>query len=240
MSSIARGLDYSNFKNAVSVRQSSERAHIYANVWSACRKIPRHDSGVEDNESQTRKLVFKSRTEEYRGRDLHTEGAWPLEDGDDPRYGGVVFNSKGEVLLREPRDWYDKYHWTFSKGAPDKKDKHPVDTARRETLEETGYEPEIVGHIPRVFKGGNTLSANCFYLMLQEDDAIDKTVVSRLRETTDVRWASQDQAVSLISETKNPKGRERDLQTLSAAYKAFKVLTVKPDPCTHGNPVLRD
>ena len=39
LSKIAVGIDYDNFKNAVAARHSSERAHVYASVWSDCRKI---------------------------------------------------------------------------------------------------------------------------------------------------------------------------------------------------------
>ena len=45
LSKIAAGIDYSNFKSTVAARHSSERAHVYANVWSDCRKIE-HGKGV--------------------------------------------------------------------------------------------------------------------------------------------------------------------------------------------------
>jgi hypothetical protein len=47
LSKIAMGIDYDNFKNAVAARHSSERAHVYANVWSDCRKIE-HGKGSEE------------------------------------------------------------------------------------------------------------------------------------------------------------------------------------------------
>ncbi|MGH9919337.1 MAG: NUDIX hydrolase, partial [Nitrososphaerales archaeon] len=70
--------------------------------------------------------MLQSRTAEYGGRDLHAEGAWPKAAM--RRYGGVIFNSDGQVLLREPKDHFDGYVWTFPKGAPDM-DEHPVETA---------------------------------------------------------------------------------------------------------------
>jgi hypothetical protein len=39
LAKIAQGLDYSNFKNEVAVRHSYDRAHVYGEVWSSCRKI---------------------------------------------------------------------------------------------------------------------------------------------------------------------------------------------------------
>jgi hypothetical protein len=36
---LAMGIDYDNFKSAVALRHSSERAHVYSRVWSDCRRI---------------------------------------------------------------------------------------------------------------------------------------------------------------------------------------------------------
>jgi hypothetical protein len=36
---IVQALDYSNFKTEVAVRHSYGRAHVYGDVWSACREI---------------------------------------------------------------------------------------------------------------------------------------------------------------------------------------------------------
>src|ERR1019366_5421089 len=64
---------------------------------------------------------------DYRQRDLHAEGQWPPMKGLTPEgeilqpssYGGILFNEKGQVLLREPKGHYDGYHWTFAKGRQD-------------------------------------------------------------------------------------------------------------------------
>jgi hypothetical protein len=39
LSRLANALDYDNFKGAVASRHSRTRAHIYGDVWSACRQI---------------------------------------------------------------------------------------------------------------------------------------------------------------------------------------------------------
>src|SRR5437879_10429948 len=57
--------------------------------------------------------------------------------GNKAAYGGVIFDDKGRVLLREPTGHYDRYVWTFSKGRPEPGES-PEDTAIRETREETG------------------------------------------------------------------------------------------------------
>jgi hypothetical protein len=35
----AKAIDYANFKAAIAVRQGSDRAHIYADVWSVMRAL---------------------------------------------------------------------------------------------------------------------------------------------------------------------------------------------------------
>ncbi|MGH9917791.1 MAG: NUDIX hydrolase, partial [Nitrososphaerales archaeon] len=127
-----------------------------------------------------------------------------------------------QVLLREPRGHFDRYVWTFSKGAPNKNEV-PVDTALRETREEMARSPEIIGHIPGVFEGGNTSSANYFYLMFDDDPSHDPAAKFGW-ETNAVRWASHEKARELISESTNEGGRGRDLETLEAAYREFERL----------------
>jgi 8-oxo-dGTP diphosphatase len=65
-------------------------------------------------------------------------------------YRGVVIDTNGRLLLREPSGHYGGYVWTFPKGHP-----HPGETgeeaALRETNEETGVVAEIVSRIPGVF-----------------------------------------------------------------------------------------
>src|SRR5215469_5853961 len=86
--------------------------------------------------------LHKDLTSEYHGRDLHAEGEWPIAKN--PRYGVVIFNRKGDkVLLREPKNHFDGYHYTFAKGGPDPGESH-VEVAHREAMEETGQRPHII------------------------------------------------------------------------------------------------
>lgn len=158
------------------------------------------------------------KTKSYLKRDLHKEGEWP--SGHNPRYGAVTFNHEGKVLLREPTNHFDGYHWTFPKGGPDKGE-HPVDVALRETMEETGHAPKIVGHVPGAFKGGTAGSTNHFYLAEDTKGQVDKTAMDANGETNALQWASPKEALNLISKSTNLQGRYRDLQTLQAAYEAY-------------------
>ncbi len=63
------------------------------------------------------------------------------------RYGGVVVNEAGEVLLYEPLNHFGGYVWTFPKGTQEEGES-PEQTALREVEEETGVRACIVGEVP--------------------------------------------------------------------------------------------
>lgn len=162
----------------------------------------------------------------YRERDLHAEGEWPVLSpvamgvGRKPRearktYGGVVFNPEGKVLLREPKNHFDNYVWTFAKGGGEPGEK-PADVALREVREETGHSTKIVGHVPGAHSSGPG-SASYFYLM----HADGGTPAATDAETSQVKWATPEEARELISLTENPGGRARDLRLLDAAVRAY-------------------
>ena len=144
----------------------------------------------------------------------------PLKKGDEKKivkeiaYGGVVINARGEVLLREPTGHYGNYSWTFPKGRP-VTGETSEEAARREVLEETGVVAKIVERIPGIFHGNFT--ANTYFLMslVEETGKYDK-------ETARVRWASLEEAISLIVQTANKRGRQRDLTVLRVAMKLWR------------------
>jgi 8-oxo-dGTP pyrophosphatase MutT (NUDIX family) len=219
LSRIALALDYDNFKDAVAEHQSHERAHVYRGVWSACHEIK------DEPHAGARPRANGGDAIDYELADLVAIGVWPDEPKSARRYGAVLFDDRGRILLREPNNHFDGYVWTFPKGRPDPGEM-PVETARREVLEETGFVGEIVGHVPGVFKGGVTGSANYFYLMYVLDDTgADRAARRSDGETTSICWVTSDEARDLISQSTNSGGRERDLATLEAAVDACKALT---------------
>ncbi len=167
--------------------------------------------------------VPTDRTEEYLARDLHAEGIW--ESTTNPRYGMTVFNAEGELLLREPTNHFDGYVWTFPKGRPDAGE-HSAVAALRETLEETGHRPAIVGHLPEAFRGSSTSSVNFYYLGYDTRGEVDQAAMERNRETHKVLWVDEAAARRLIEQTTNTKGRARDLATMAAAFAAWAELEV--------------
>jgi 8-oxo-dGTP diphosphatase len=155
---------------------------------------------------------------EYAGRDLHAEGIFPGKQNAGSRYGAVMFgtgDNAGRVLLREPLNHFDGYSWTFPKGHPDREE-HPAVVAQRETEEETGLIPKLVGHVPGGF--GGTGSMNHFYLA--HDSGIPWNGERMNGETDRQVWATAEQADAMIAEGKNVQGVYRDRQVLRAAIAA--------------------
>lgn len=146
-----------------------------------------------------------------RWTDLHRPERKP---GVKAAYGGVVFDEKSRVLLREPAGHFGGYAWTFAKGRADSGES-PEEAALREVREETGVEAEIIMEIPGWFVG--TTSDTRFFVMRPLVDHGDFR-----SETATVRWATFKEAERLIGLTPSQIGRARDLEILAAAQAAYE------------------
>ena len=133
-------------------------------------------------------------------------------------YGGVVCDEFGYMLLREPKDHFGGYVWTFPKGVP-KPGESPQQTALRKVLEETGVEASIDEPVPGVYEGDTSKSS--FFLMSRVRDT------GRFDDgaTESVRWVRFDGVHALIRKTENLAGRSRDLAVLGAALQIRRELT---------------
>jgi len=135
-------------------------------------------------------------------------------------FGGVLVNSSGQVLLREPIGHYKGDIWTFAKGRP-YPEESPEETALREVLEETGYRAEIAAKIPGTFEGKR--GSNEYFLMfpLENTEQFDE-------ETLAIRWAGGAEARQLILLNRRPNRRRRDLRVLKLALSLFRSLQPHP------------
>ncbi len=188
---IAMDIDYSNFKNEVSARQGKARASRYGKVWQALYDMP------EDAPPKQMYTLPWSKT---------------VAAGKKLAYGGVVFDPEGNLLLREPKNHFDGYVWTFAKGRPDPGET-PEQTALREVYEETGVHATIIAPLPGEYAGGTTI--NRYFLMTAQ--AGSGGIAPDDKETASVRWANPDEALQLLALTTNPTGRKRDAAVLAAA-----------------------
>jgi 8-oxo-dGTP pyrophosphatase MutT (NUDIX family) len=130
-------------------------------------------------------------------------------------FGGLVFDERGHVLLREPAGHFDGYVWTFPKGRPEPGESGE-EAALREVREETGVVARIVRPVPGDFAGGTT--SNRYYLM----EPVDLGGEPDPAETSAVCWVDPDQARVLLARTTNSTGLRRDLAVLEAALEARK------------------
>ena len=184
LAKLGEAIDYHNFKDEVAAKMGKARAHTYSKVWSTLLEI-----------------------EEEKPAKAATIRSVAAKTGFS--YVGVLFNQKGQVLLREPKNHFDGYVWTFPKGKPDRGETE-AEAALREVREETGVEARIEKRIPEEFQGGT--GKTIYFLMTPEKEAgvLDE-------ETQSVVWVDCAEARRRIRQTTNAKGRERDLKVLQAA-----------------------
>ena len=195
MKRIAEDIEYPNFKNEVSLSLAgSGRAHRYAKVWTALADMP------------------EDLPEETGGPLDGLPSEWTLKSTTKVAYRGVVIATDGRILLREVKNHFDGYVWTFPKGRPDPKEA-PSDTALREVLEESGAAARILTPIKGEFLGGTTV--NRYFLMTVDARELDLNFQSD--ETAGLRWALPDEVRALFEKTTNQIGRARDLMVLDAA-----------------------
>lgn len=120
-------------------------------------------------------------------------------------FGGVVIDHDRRVLLRKPTDEYDDYVWTFAKGGR-KASESDEAAALREVCEETGAACEIIAPLGGALEGGTTQTH--YFLM---------RVLSMGTfgwETEAIAWVTIDEVARRIGQTRNPRGRKRDLEVL--------------------------
>ena len=116
--------------------------------------------------------------------------------------GGVVVQDGRVLLVHRPR--YDD--WTFPKGKLDPGESFE-DAALREVEEETGIRCSLGRELPAVrYHSGDRPKLVRYWLMT----ARDETPFVPNDETDELRWATPDEALSLLS-------YDRDREVLAAA-----------------------
>ena len=220
MARIGEAIDYDNVKTAIRKRQGHELAHALAEVWEILRQLdpmgqpPQQPSAPPQpaKPTSTTKSTSKSKPKASALVAPVAKGASaPQLPAADRRYGGVVFDEAGRVLLVKPRNSFGGYVWTFPKGEP-KAGETDQDAALREVLEETGHRAQIVGRLDQEFAGSTSTKA--IYFVMQ---AVGESVAPTDTETEAVAWSTPDEAKARLAMTKHAKGRARDAKVLQAA-----------------------
>lgn len=151
------------------------------------------------------------------------EPTWVKQPGKRRSYGAIIFNEKGQVLLRKPRNGFGGRAWDFPCGTPEKGE-HPVDTARREGLEECGHEALPVGLVPGGYLDLLPTGAHWSnrYFVLAQVGNHDPSKMDY--ETEEVKWAYPEQALELIRQTPTEQNRNEDEEALYAAIEQYRKL----------------
>lgn len=122
-------------------------------------------------------------------------------------FGGVLIRNK-RILLREPKNHFGGYVWTFAKGGRDPGES-PEKAALREVKEETGYSARIVSKIDGQFRGETSITEMFLMYPISAQTTHDD-------ETNQTRWVAYRDAVRMIRMTRSRIGRERDLAILES------------------------
>jgi len=189
----ALAVDYSNFKNAVAQRQGHAREKLYHGVWDVLYKLQKPPPLPASSAAARRSAPFVN------------------------AYGGVLIDDEGRVLLREPRNHFDGYVWTFPKGKADGPHDRGETCALREVKEETGYDARVIEKLPGAYRGGTSVTQ--FFLMRPNGEPTGFDA-----ETSDLAWVTFGEARRRIDLTTNLTGRRRDQAILADALGAAEAL----------------
>ncbi|WP_382221289.1 NUDIX hydrolase [Hydrogenophaga atypica] len=190
MVNLVSSIGYSNFKNEVQTVQGKDRAKVYGKVWTQLYELQLDPDRFElDSTTAIDRMAVAAAD----------------------AYGVVLVSTSGQMLLRKPSRGFGGYSWSFAKGQPNKYET-PQETARRECLEETGYRCRLIGLLPQHYQG--TTGTTVFFVGVPEGKQ-----QAFGTETEKTRWVDIQEAHSLIQQTANPIGRDRDQMILCDLYR---------------------
>lgn len=181
MTNLIGTIGYGNFKNEIAAVQGKQRSNLYGRVWSNLYEL---DLEAEEFDWDSTAAIEKMTV--------------PAADA----YGVMLVSPNGQTLLRRVSGGFGGYCWTFAKGRPDKYET-PQQTAKRECLEETGFNCRLIGLLPSRYEG--TTGTTVFFVGVPVGDQQPYGP-----ETSATRWVSLQEACELVSLTNNHVGRERD------------------------------
>ena len=146
-------------------------------------------------------------------------------------YGGVLISGGDNILLRQSSKEHDGFLWTFAETVRETGETG-AEAAISAVLELTGYQARIRMSLPGLF-GAGLDTAQYFLMDARHPPAKAPT------ETTNLRWVSQDDAMSLLKQNLHSGKQDqnlsvirdmailRDLSILKSAWIESRSLTFK-------------
>jgi hypothetical protein len=149
---LAHDVQYKNFPQEVALCLGESRAQRIRQVWTPLADMQEDlpEEGLSSpldglplnwKLSSTKKVAYKA-----AHKVAHKVA-----------YGAVLISPTGHLLLREVKNHFDGYSWTFPKGRPILGEA-PRQTAIRTVLQKTGVNARILTPILGEFVGGTTLN----------------------------------------------------------------------------------
>jgi 8-oxo-dGTP pyrophosphatase MutT (NUDIX family) len=216
LAKMGAAIDYSNFKSKVAKTLGHDRADTYHEVWARLHAIEKEPgAGAAPPRRPEDGLGGMTSAPAEFGTTDSTVLFGPKPKKMRVAYGGVVLSEdRTKVLLREPRNHFGGYVWTFAKGGAETGET-PLETALREVRDEMGVVARPFAVVPRWFEGDTSVTA--FFLM----DVVE-TGLGLDAETARVEWVRLDQAGAYLEKNTSAKGRARDLTILDAVREAIR------------------
>lgn len=111
--------------------------------------------------------------------------------------GGIVFNSKGQVLVTQHSQ---NKHWSFPKGLLDRPEQSTEESALREVREEGGIEAEIIGKAGYAkyvysFKEEKIFKVVTYFLMKY----LKGDIADHDWEVSDIGWFDPEEALKKLT-----------------------------------------
>lgn len=190
---IVADIDYAAFVEAVAHQHGEQRALLYQESWKTMLgRLDPAGTVVAPAAKPSFRPVAKRRPHNL------------------PDYGGVVTDGKGRFLLRKPANDPDGFVWTFFTGRVNHGEV-PRGAVQRIARKEMGVEAEARDLI--LGKSSDFTVWVVWYLMLLIKDHSDFD-----RDATEtLAWCTPEEARTLIAQTRNSAGQQRDLDALAAA-----------------------
>ncbi len=113
----------------------------------------------------------------------------------------IVENEKNEILIyNEYRHGIGEESYTFPAGAIEE-DESPINAAKRELIEETGYQSEKVNEIKNFVVSGSYMFSNLHYIQMQNIKRASQPL-SKDIENPSLKWFNYEQVCNAIEDNK--------------------------------------
>ena len=163
---------------------------------------------IETHQGSKKSLYIDIRDLDHDQIDEHESGDANLATS----YGGIIFNDKGEVLVRSPKGTGFGNRWTLPKGHPDGNEA-AHEAALREVEEETGMQCSIVQEVPGTFQKKDSSNNKYFIMKVESDSGMD----FQSDETEKISWMKPEDALKSFAAGDDKDSARRDIAAVHMA-----------------------